>query len=229
MMRTMVLWQHLKRTLMVGGFLLMIINIPSWAQNRGILHDAVEKQDYAEIQSILGDKNIKIDETDFQKRTALMMAVQRNDVQAAKLLIEAGANVNMKNNIHDTPYLLAGAEGYNEILLLTLENGANLEDTNCYGGTAIIPASEKGHFKTVEILLDAGINPNHVNNLGWTALMEAVLLGNGSKVYVDIVNTLIKGNADPNIPDKKGVTALQYAKQRGFKEIAEILENAGGK
>lgn len=199
----------------------------SFGQNNGALHDAVEQRDYQDLTEILADRTIDIDVMDFQRRTALMMAVQMNDVQAAALLINAGANVNAKNNIQDTPYLLAGAEGYNDILVLTLANGANLEDTNRYGGTAIIPAAEKGHLETVKILLKAGINPNHVNNLGWTALMEAVLLGDGSPIYVDIVETLIEGGADPNIPDKKGVTALQYAKDRGLKAMRELLESKG--
>lgn len=215
---------------MVGGILMMMVSC-SFASgiNNGALHDAVEAQDYQMLESLLTQENVEVDIVDFQMRTALMMAVQRNDAQAAELLINAGANVNIKNSIQDTPYLLAGAEGYNQILMMILKSNPLLEDTNRYGGTAIIPAAEKGHLETVKILLDAGINPNHINNLGWTALMEAVLLGDGSPIYVDIVDTLMQAGADPNIPDKKGMRALRYAKERGFKAMQLLLEQNGGR
>ncbi len=37
---------------------------------------------------------------------------------------------------------------------------------------------------------------NHVNRLGWTALIEAIILGDGSQKYADIVTLLIDGGAD---------------------------------
>lgn len=210
---------------MVGGILLMISSALAFSQNMGALHDAVESQNYLELEKVINSEDINLNVMDFQARTPLMMATEMNDPIAAELLIMAGADVNIKRNNQDSPYLLAGAEGYNEILIMTLENGAKIEDTNRYGGTAIIPAAEKGHLDTVNILLSYGINPNHINNLGWTALMEAVLLGNGSSTYVEIIKALIADGADPNIPDKKGVRALQYAKERGFSEIVDLLES----
>ncbi len=211
----------------IGGLLMVAMHI-GYTQNLGSFHDAIESKDYTQIEALIESDTIDLEVQDFQARTPLMYATQLNDPKSAALLITAGANVNAKNAIKDTPYLLAGAEGYNEILKMTLENGADIEDTNRYGGTAIIPAAEKGHLETVKILLNAGLNPNHVNNLGWTALMEAVLLGDGSSVYVEIVEVLLKGGADPNIPDKKGITPLQFAKQKGYDALVKLLVANGG-
>ena len=218
----------LKASYAIGAMLLVISSALAFSQNMGALHDAVENQNYLELEKVINSENIDLNVMDFQARTALMMATEMNDPIAAELLIMAGADVNIKRNNQDSPYLLAGAEGYNEILIMTLENGAKIEDTNRYGGTAIIPAAEKGHLDTVNILLDYGINPNHINNLGWTALMEAVLLGNGSPIYVEIIRALIARGADPNIPDNKGIRALQYAQERGFSEIVNLLESHDG-
>ena len=184
------------------------------------LHDAVKKNNLNDVKTYTTQEYLEV--RDDQKNTPLMLATQNNNHQA-------GADVNAKNAIEDTPYLLAGAQGYNEILKLTLEHGANIKDTNRYGGTAIIPAAEKGHPETVKLLLAAGADPDFVNRLGWTALLEVVLLGDGSKKYEEITDILLEGGANPNIPDSKGVTALQYAKQKGFKNIAASIEKHGGK
>src|SRR5262249_54422282 len=67
---------------------------------------------------------------------ALIDATARNDIETARRLIAAGANVNAQNENRDSAFLLAGAEGRLEILKLTLAAGADLKSTNRYGGTA---------------------------------------------------------------------------------------------
>ena len=159
--------------------------------------------------------------------TALVAATKSNHIEAARVLIEAGADVNAKDDIQDSAYLYAGARGHNEILTLTLANGADLASTNRYGGTALIPASERGHLQTVQILLDAGVDPDHINNLGWTALHEAIVLGDGSAVYVDIVRALIAGGADVTIPDGNGVWPRDLAANSGYDAIVAEIDRAG--
>ena len=64
---------------------------------------------------------------------------------------------------------------------------------NRFGGTSLIPASERGHVAYVRRAVRTGIDANHVNDLGWTALLEAVILGDGSRPYQQIVTTLDAG------------------------------------
>ncbi|PRB09987.1 hypothetical protein CQ047_08560 [Microbacterium sp. MYb72] len=155
--------------------------------------------------------------------TALVAATKKNHVEAARALIDAGADVNAADDIQDSAYLYAGARGHDEILQLTLENGADLGSTNRFGGTALIPASERGLLRTVEILLDAGVDPNHVNDLNWTALHEAIVLGDGSARYAEVVRALIDGGADVSIRDGDGVLPRDLAASRGYDAIvAEI-------
>lgn len=156
--------------------------------------------------------------------TPLVAATKANHVEAARVLIEAGADVNAKDDIQDSAYLYAGARGHDEILRLTLEHGADLNSTNRFGGTALIPASERGLLPTVEILLKAGVDPDHINNLGWTALHEAIVLGDGSDRYVQVVRALIDGGADISIPDGDGVLPRDLAAERGYDAIVAELE-----
>lgn len=156
--------------------------------------------------------------------TALIAATKRDDIEIARLLVDAGADVNAKDDIQDSAFLYAGARGHDDILLLTLENGADPTSTNRFGGTALIPASERGLLSTVRILLDAGVDPDHVNDLGWTALHEAIVLGDGSQDYVDVVRALIDGGADIGIADGDGVLPRDLAIARGYDKIVAELD-----
>lgn len=187
------------------------------------LLNAAQRGDASAVRRLL-DEGANVDARDARRRTALLVATHANEVATAKVLIEAGADVNAKDDIQDSPYLYAGARGLNEILRLTLDHGADLKSTNRYGGTALIPAAERGHVQTVQMLIDAGVDVNHLNRLHWTALLETVILGDGGPRHVDIVRRLLAAGADPAITDKDGVTALEHAQQRGYREIVALLE-----
>ncbi|WP_155593837.1 ankyrin repeat domain-containing protein [Lysinibacillus cavernae] len=191
------------------------------------LFKAAEKGDMNALQKVI-DQKVDINAQDSNKRTALMIATYNHDTKAAKLLIDAGADVNIQDSMQNTPFLYAGAEGLLAILKLTIQAGADPSIPNRYGGTALIPASEHGHIEVIEELLTTtNIDVDHVNHLGWTALMEAIVLNNGNPTQQTAIQLLIEHGADVNIPDNNNVTPLQHAKQRGFKEIEQILIAAG--
>jgi len=160
-------------------------------------------------------------ETDRQ----LIRAAKANDPVQVRKLIAAGGDVNAKDDIQDSAFLYAGAEGFNEVLKLTIEAGADVKATNRYGGTALIPASEHGHVETIKILIAAGVPVDHVNKLGWTAMQEAILLNNGGPRQQEAVRLLLEAGASPDIRDPQGRTALQNAERLGFAEIAALIRN----
>ncbi|SHF67689.1 hypothetical protein SAMN05444483_10210 [Salegentibacter echinorum] len=189
---------------------------------------AAKNNNVQKLQDFLR-RNVNIEATDANKRTALMVATYQNNIEAAKLLIRAGANVNAQDDRLESPLLHAGALGYLEILKAILATGnADHLVLNRYGGTALIPACERGHTEVVQSLLKIDNYPiDHINNLTWTALMEAIVLGNGGNTHTHIVQLLVDAGCDVNIPDKNGITPLQHAKKSGYKNIVEILEKAG--
>lgn len=190
---------------------------------------AAEKGETAAVLEFL-KKGVDINATDDRGRTAVLAATHGDHPETVKALIEAGADLNIRDNRSDNPLLYAGAEGRLEILKLVIAAGADTKLTNRYGGTALIPAAERGHVEIVrELLANSDVDVNHINNLGWTALMEAIVLSDGGRKHQEIVQLLIEHGADVNIPDKDGVTPLQHAKQRGYKEIAEMLAKAGAR
>ncbi|MCM3338446.1 ankyrin repeat domain-containing protein [Paenibacillus sp. MER TA 81-3] len=198
------------------------------ALNNALL-DAAKKGKTADVSRLIKD-GADVNAQDGSGRTPAMLATLGNYPKTVKSLIDHGADINVQAHNKDNPYLYAGAEGLFDILKLTIEAGADTKLTNRFGGTALIPAAEHAHLDVIKYLLtESDVGVNHVNNLGWTALMEAIVLGSGGKEHQQAVKLLIEHGADVNIPDSKGVTALAHARERGFTEIANMLEQAGGK
>lgn len=158
-----------------------------------------------------------------ESERALIAATKADNVEAATALILAGADVNAKDSIQDSAFLYAGAEGLNEILALTLSHGADVHSVNRFGGTALIPASEHAHVDTVRMLIAAGVPVNHINDPGWTALLEAVVYGDGSPRYLDVITQLLDAGADQEIRDARGRTALENAQNLGQADVVALL------
>ena len=185
----------------------------------------VKKNDVQEVTKAL-EGGANVNAVDNNKRSLLLMATNNNQVEMIKLLVKHGADVNQQADNLDSPFLYAGASGQTEVVQLFLNNGARFDIFNRYFGSALIPACERGHVETVRLLANTKNYPvDHINRLGWTGLMEAIVLGDGSKKYQQIVQILKDAGARLNIPDHDGITPLQHAQNRGFKEIVNILND----
>jgi ankyrin repeat protein len=171
------------------------------------------------------DAGADLEARDARRRTALLLAVTEDNVDAARLLVQRGADVNALDDQHDTPFLVTGVTGSVAMLAALIPGGPNTRIVNRYGGVAVIPASERGHVDYVRAVLDTtDIDVNHVNDLGWTALLEAVILGDGGYAHQEIVQILLDHGADPTIADSDGVSAIEHARSRDFAEIAVLLK-----
>ena len=169
------------------------------------------------------DAGADLEARDDHERTALLLAATFDHVAVARLLVERGADPNALDDRHDTPWLVTGVTGSVAMLEALLPARPDMTIRNRYGGVSVIPASERGHVDYVRRVVTTGIDVNHVNDLTWTALLEAVILGDGSAVYVEIVSILLEAGADPSIPDKDGVTALEHARANDYDDIVRLL------
>jgi len=169
-----------------------------------------------------------IEARDQRGRTALLLAATYDHVPIAQLLVAHGASADALDDRNDTPWLVTGVTGSVAMLEALLPANPDMKIRNRYGGIAVIPASERGHVDYVRRVVQTGIDVNHVNDLGWTALLEAVILGDGSETYEQIVSILLAAGADPGLADREGVTALDHATERGYEGLARLLSPAAG-
>lgn len=186
---------------------------------------AVKQNNIKAVEQAL-KKGTDVNTTDVSKRSLLLIATNNTHIEMAKLLIKYGADVNQQATNLDSPFLYAGASGQTELVQLFLAHGARFDIFNRYNGSALIPACERGHVETVRLLANTkGYPINHINRLGWTALMEAIVLGDGSKKYQQIVQILKDAGANMDIADHDDVTPLQHAQSRGFTAIVAIIKS----
>jgi hypothetical protein len=191
--------------------------------------EAAGKGDVSTINRIvIGGGGVEV--RDEMGRSPLLIAVDNDRLEAFKVLLAEGADINAQAQNKDTPWLLAGARGRTEMLRLMLPRGPDLSIRNRFGGNALIPACERGHVETVRFLLaNTKIPVDHVNNLGWTCLLEIVILGDGGPRFVEITKLVLAAGANPNLADNKGVTPLEHARARGQRAVGRLIEQAGGR
>ncbi|MEZ0004953.1 ankyrin repeat protein [Flavobacterium sp. 28YEA47A] len=215
------------------GILLMAMmavaaSCPSLTQTTQVMNqnvlELVQKNDMNGMAKAL-ENGADANTADTNKNSLLLIATRNGQAEMAKLLVKHGADVNQQSDNLDSAFLYAGASGQTELVKLYLDHGARFDLFNRYNGTALIPACERGHVETVRLLANTKKFPiDHVNRLGWTALMEAIVLGDGSKKYQEIVQILKDAGSRLDISDSDGVSPLQHAKNRGFKEIVSLLQ-----
>jgi uncharacterized protein len=194
-------------------------------QNRTLL--AAAREGNADAAALALRAGARLETRDGEGRTPLLLAVTHRRLLVARLLVALGANPDAPDDRHDTPWLVTGVTGEVEMTKLLLTADPDLTLRNRFGGISIIPASERGHVEYVRFVANTtNIDVNHVNDLGWTALLEAVILGDGSRPFQEIVRTLLEAGADPSIADNDGVTAFEHAQDRGQRTVATILRRA---
>ncbi len=79
-------------------------------------------------------------------------ALSNGQNNIAKMLIEAGAEVNVLQSSRISPLHLAAQQGNIDMIIVLLEHGANIAIRNDFGQTASDMAAEKGFPEIAEIL-----------------------------------------------------------------------------
>ncbi|KRZ04010.1 KN motif and ankyrin repeat domain-containing protein 2 [Trichinella zimbabwensis] len=109
----------------------------------------------------MGNVNVKATQ---HGQTALMLAVSQNKLESVKLLLEAGANVNLQDEDGSTALMCAAEHGHKDIVRLLLdvpEIDASMVDQD--GSTALSVAIDNGH-KNIGMLIYAHLNYGRKSN-----------------------------------------------------------------
>jgi ankyrin repeat protein len=118
------------------------------------------------VAALLADPRIQIDLTNSSNETPLMMAALRGNLDSARRLLEAGAQLNRPGwtALH---YSAAGPESA-PVTRFLLERGAAIEARSPNGTTPLMMAARYGSEDSVNLLLARGasLEARNVQNLG---------------------------------------------------------------
>lgn len=151
----------------------------------------------------------------------LMEAVRRNDVEAVRTLLKAGANPNVGDYWKDAPLLQAVWQDNLEAAQLLLDQGA-VPDIKGRGYTPLGLAAQNGSVPLVRMLLRAQADPNRKSDDGDTPLHGAALLG-----HAEVITALVRAKPDMAAFNREGLTPLAVAVSNSQYTAAEALIRGG--
>lgn len=157
--------------------------------------------------------------TDKSGETSLHLAARYARADAAKRLLDAGADANSQDNTGRTPLHSAVAADAMGVFQILLRNRAtNLNARMHDGTTPLILAARLATEGMVEDLINADADINAADNSGKTALHWAAAVNN-----VDAVNILLVHGANRDAQDDKDETPLFLAAREGSFEACKAL------
>lgn len=104
-----------------------------------------------------------------------------------------------------------------EVTELMKQNPDIINQINENGFSPLILACYRGNTEVARYLID------HVKDLNYKSKEGTALAGLAIKYNKDLVESLLKKKADPNIADTTGYTPLFWAVKFGNKELVELL------
>jgi ankyrin repeat protein len=186
------------------------------------------------------------------RSTALEIAVGRNYIKIAELLLTSGADVNL-TAFSISPIRTAIKYGYVDMIKLLMSYGANINvvfDAEICTGVHI--AVLKNNTELLKVLVEYGVDINQKNVDGSTPLYYAAkysyiscakyLIQQGALINLcnkiddtplciaayngnhKMCELLIQHGANPDIKCEKGFTAIEWANIKGYKTCAEIIK-----
>jgi hypothetical protein len=178
-------------------------SLPCSAQQEDL--EAVRKQ-LAEGVDVNGTMNECIPMEPFPRGvTLLMKAAGHGSSDIVTLLLDKGADINLRDSGEDDALMYAASSGRINVISILVERGADINTQGDGGQTPLMRASEDGELETVRYLLDQGAKLNAKNSNGTTALMFAA----GFKQQ-EIARLLLAKGADPKLKDSHGRTFTHY-------------------
>ena len=153
--------------------------------------------------------------------TALMNAIQKNDVAQVKKLITQGANVDELDANRDAPLIIAAYKGFSDIVRLLLEAGADVTAVDPgMKATALHAAAYAGRTEAAKLLVEYKIDIDKQGPYnGYTALHDAIWQNN-----VETAEVLINAGANLHIRANTGETPLEFARSKNRQKIVALIE-----
>ena len=151
----------------------------------------------------------------------LHQACKADDVEMARYLLEAGADVDLMNCFNTTPLMYAAKYGTAPLVSLILSYRPDLHKLSFINTAAIHWSLWEGNEDVMELLLQAGADPDHAVGDGSTPLHYAAV-----SELPGVAKVLLMYGANPAKRNEEWKTPLQVAVESGHFETAAVLSEA---
>ncbi len=197
------------------------------ALNRDLVHASATGDKPLMLKLIRQGANVNVKPDYDEYMPPLIWASRCNQVAAAKLLLDNGANVDITTNSGSTALIWAAFYGNTDVVKLLLAKGANpnareeaLEDINkpSENEKGNTPLLESADAATTKLLLEHKADPNLVGRYGVSPLMNAALAGD-----LDQCRLLLEWGENPLLKNSEGHTAADLAEKAGHSAVADLL------
>ena len=185
-----------------------------------LLHAAAQSGNVIIIETLLS-KRLDVDSRDETLGlTPLMVSIKFDKLEAAKYLLEKGANEKLKTTLREIPILsIASTVGSVAAIEMLLSRGCSIDSRDGRGDTPLMQAARCGNTKAVEYLLAQGANPLLRNTSDFGLLHLAALSDN-----VLTIKAVLSKNRDINaMCTDLGMTPLFFCLTQGKLEAANYL------
>jgi len=193
----------------------------SFGQQPGAaLFDAVRQDDLSALKKQLA-AGVPAGVRGLHGTTPLMLASAFGSLEAMRLLIDAGADVNAHNEFGSTALMWSVYDG-NRVRLL-LDHHADVDAATKAKETALLIASSGADSEAVvRLLLERGANAKVVDATGASPLFAAAGAGN-----LAVVRLFLDRGLDVNSADRTGSTPLMLAAGNADTAMAALLLQRG--
>lgn len=181
-----------------------------------------------DVEKVLGllargfDPNFKYEENNGE--TALHVAAQHGKLVVVHLLVQAGAELDVLNDEHATPLMLAIKNKHYAIVRYLVAAGASIDIRGEDGMTPLHIAAKEGFVEAVHLFVSdlPHVDVNVQDDGGWTPLVWAT-----EHRRFDVVKLLMAKGADYNIQDEEENIALHWGAYAGDAHICQLFLDAG--
>ncbi|CAH0044835.1 unnamed protein product [Clonostachys solani] len=192
----------------------------------GVLEMAIMRSHAAVVKLLMEHAGIAPHSPVLRGETPLYQAMRWARGPMIETMMSLGeVDINARDQMGTTPFLLAAAGGYTATVKLFLDSGkaeAGSHTDNEY--SALMLAISGAHDDAARMLLEQdGVDVNHRGDDGHRALSLAAREG-----LLDVVKTLIgMENVDVDSRDNHGFTPLAWAATEGHLSTVELLLDSG--